>query len=55
MSPPKMKFVRAGTQLEIPSNPDSLPTEIKREILFDRYTGWYGRIYHLNGRPIFSV
>ena len=51
--PPLVKFTRAGSRPEIPPNPESVP--YRTGIYEMRYTGWFGRFYCWEGRPVFSV
>ncbi len=52
---PRMKFMRAGSTLEIPDGLNRISCKEREEAYHSEYTGWVGRVYYWKGQAAFSV
>ena len=51
----RMKFMRAGSTLEIPDGLNRISRKEREEAYLSKHTGWIGRVYYWEGQPAFAV
>ena len=52
---PRMKFMRAGSRLEIPDGLNRIPRKEREEAYLSKHTGWIGRVYYWEGQSVFAI